>query len=41
MRFKKDIILAIITVIVCLLVMTISSKFKPKTVKTTKTEQLF
>ena len=39
MKFKKDIILAIITVIVCLLVMTISSKVNAQTVGTIKTEQ--
>ena len=39
MKFKKDIIIAIITVIVCLLVMTISSKVNAQTVGTIKTEQ--
>ncbi len=39
MKLKKDIILAIITVIVCLLVMTISSKVNAQTVGTIKTEQ--
>jgi hypothetical protein len=39
MKFKKDIILAIITVIVCLLVITISSKVNAQTVGTIKTEQ--
>ena len=39
MKFKKDIILAIITIIVCLLVMTISSKVNAQTVGTIKTEQ--
>jgi hypothetical protein len=39
MKFKKDIILVIITVMVCLLVMTISSKVNAQTVGTIKTEQ--